>query len=313
MRNLIFFAFSCCASSTWAACGLTLSASNITINWDLNFSTMAVQIIVNKSGAAACDFGIGFSKGGASSYLTRRGADGSKSLRYQLYKDNALNKVLKDVPDITTSDDVLTGGFPAGTNLNQTILYYLEIPYSMATTPVLAAAGSYTDNFTINLYEGSNPLAFATPEDSASIALSVNVDKLIAVSLVDSGGAFQTSSTSRSIDFGSLSDGESSSFDMRVRTNAGFSVTFSSANNGRLKHINPAKNSFVSYKLYVNSVLLNMSSSSGSPVTGLGGGGSTAMDGLAYPIKIVIGNVGGMSSVSGRHEDQITMTATTTE
>src|SRR5690606_6395492 len=99
----------------------------------------------------------------------------------------------------------------------------------------------------------------------------------------------------------------------RVRTNAGFSVTFSSANNGKLKPVNPLTNSQVPYMFYANSALLDLSNSLSVPVVGLTGSGQTNLDGLAYPIRIVIGSLTAPNILGGPHQDSITITATTTE
>ncbi|MBX7231632.1 MAG: hypothetical protein K1X29_06055 [Bdellovibrionales bacterium] len=296
-----------------ADCGLSISTNNINIDWNLNFTHVAVQIRVDKANADSCSYGIGISKGGASSYSQRAANSGSFSARYQIYKENSLSNIIKDVPDITSDNDVLQGGFQTGTNLSQIILYYLDIPYSLATTPTLLSSGTYNDTFTINLYEGDNPLAFVTPVASASMTLTVQVLKMIALSLVDSGGGFSLGSTTRNINLGTLAEGSSASFDLRIRTNAGFSVTFSSTHNGKLHHINPAKNSLVPYLFYANSSLLNLSTSSSVPVTGLSGNGQTTLSGLAYPLRIVVGSLNGLNLVGGNHQDDITITATTTE
>jgi hypothetical protein len=296
----------------FAACGLSLTASNIIVNWNLNYTHMAVQVQVDKSGPDACDFGLGFSKGGAASYITRQGTDGSKLLRYQLYQDNALSKVLKDSPDITSADDVVQSGFQAGTNMSQTVTYYFEIPQALAQSPTLVGAGTYTDSFTINLYEGSTPTGFVTPVDTKGITVTVNVPTMIALSIISSGGAFQEGANSKSLNFGTLAEGSAQGIDVRIRTNAGFSVTFSSANNGKLKHTDPTKSSTVPYSFYANAALLNMSTSSGSPVVGLTGNGQTSLSGQAYPLRFVIGSVGA-SALGGPHSDTITVTATTTE
>ena len=215
-----------------ANCGLTLTASNISINWDLNFSTQAIQFTLQKANAPACDFWIGFTKGGGANATNRRMTAGSSILPYQLYKDNGYSKVLKDSNDapINNSDEVLNGSFPAGTNITQTLLYFFDIPANGSTTPILIKDGSYTDSFTMNVYEGSDPtVASPSPVTSSGITVTAVVPKMIKMALVSSGGPFDSSAISKSINFGTLSPGQSSSFDLRVRTNAGFTVSFSSA------------------------------------------------------------------------------------
>lgn len=310
-KALVLILLLSCRNSE-AACGLTVTANNISIDWDLNFTTVAVQVQIDKANEEACDFGIGITKGGGASYATRRAITGSKTISYNLYKQSALTNVIKDVPDISSVNDVVTGGFQTGTNLSQTILYYLEIPYNLATSPSLVGAGTYTDSFTLSLYEGSDPLAFVTAVDDATISLTITVPSMIGISLVDSGGSFQSANTTRNINFGTLSEGIYSQFDVRLRTNAGLSVTFSSENNGKLKHVNPAATSVVPYKFYVNGALLNLSTSSGTPVVGLTAGGQTAISGLAYPVRAVIGTIPS-SNLAGNYQDVLTITATTTE
>jgi hypothetical protein len=297
----------------YAACGLSFSTTNITVNWVPSFTYISVPITVNKVGPDPCDFGLGFTKGGAASYVTRAATDmgtGSQ-IQYQLYKENGLANILKDVPDITSANDVIQGGFAGGNNMVQAENFYFRIPYNADTAPALIVAGSFTDAFTVNLYEGSDPLAFTTPVDTDAVSVTINVPKIIAISLVSSGGGFQAGQTTMNMNLGTMYEGQSSGLDLRVRSNAGFNVSFSSLNNGNMKHV--SGNSLVPYKFYVNGALLNMSNSLTVPVAGLSRSGQTAMSGLAYPIKVVVGNLATGAKLSGTHTDSITITAETTE
>ncbi|MEZ0391962.1 MAG: spore coat protein U domain-containing protein [Pseudobdellovibrionaceae bacterium] len=314
IRNLILgFSLTFFFSQAQAACGLTITTDDISLTWGLNFSSIAVPITINRSTADACNYALGFTKGNGASYVARRAANGSNTLSYQLYKDTGLSKILKDNPDITTIDDVVDGGFLAGAiPVSQTVNYYFDIPYASATTPVMVSSGTYTDNFTLNLYEGSGP-PFGTLVASKGVNITVTVPKMIALSLVDPGAPYQQGQLSKNVNFGTMTEGSAANVDLRLRTNAGFSVTFSSANNGKMKHTSPGKNSLVPYSLMVNGATLNLSNSSTVPVVGLTGSGSTALSGLGYPIKVVIGSVTGPTVLGGPHSDDITITATTTE
>lgn len=295
------------------SCGLSLTQSDISISWGLNFTHVAVSVQVSRSNSDACDFLMGITKGNGASYAARRGITGSNTIRYQVYQDSALTKILKDGADVVSLDEVVAGGFQAGaTPVNQTINYYFEIPYTLATTPALVSAGTYTDTFTLNLYEQS-ALPLGTVAATKSVNMTVTVPPMIALSLVDSGGSFVVGQLSKNIAFPTLQTGTSAAFDLRVRSNAGFSITYSSTNNGSLKHTNPAKPSLVPYNLVVNGVTLNMSNSSTVPVVGLTGSGSSTLAGLGYPMKIVIGSLSGSSVLAGPHADDVTITATTTE
>ncbi len=307
------FLFVCIVATDWAgaACGLTLTASNISVNWTTAFTYISVPITVNKAGPDSCDFGIGFQKGAAASYATRRAADGSKEVQYQLYKENALTNILKDVPDVSSNNEVIQGGFAGGTNMSQASTFYFHIPYNADVAPALISAGTFADSFNVSLYEGSDPLTFVTPVDSETVTVSITVPKIIAISLVSSGGGFVEGQTSRNVNLGSLYEGQATGLDLRVRSNAGFEVTFSSLNNGSMKHA--SANSLVPYKFYVNGAILDMTNSLSVPVSGITRSGQTSLSGLAYPLRVVVGRVSDGTKVSGAHADSITITATTTE
>lgn len=283
-------------------CGLSIVASSLSLDWDLSWGVHAISITVSKTNPAACTFGLGFSKGGSASY-TRRATSGGNNLVYQVYQDNGGSKVLKDAPDIATANDVIMVTMAAGAN-PQTLLYYFDVPFVSATTPAMVPAGTYTDSFDIHAYEGAVPASFAAPPDaSAAVGVTINVPKMVEVSLVDTGGVFQDSATTKSIELGNLSTGQSSRFDLRIRTNSGYVVTATSANTGKMKHA--TKNLFIPYTFSVNNVAADMT----GVVPVLNGSGSSPLTGLGYPCKIVIGAVG-PTAVAGTYSDTILITTT---
>lgn len=302
----VFLLFFIMSQKVWSGvCGLSITASNLTVTWDLNWTMQSVSITVNKTNPAACTFGLGFSKGIAGSY-TRYANDSGKQIRYQIYQDSAKNKILKDVPDTSTTNDVIMVTLPPGSG-PQVVQYFFDIPYALATTPFLAASGVYVDNLNINAYEGTDPSVFPVLADAtAAVSITVNVDPMVAASLVDSGSTFLETSTTKSLDFGNLYQGQISRFDMLIRTNAGLSVTMASTNAGRLKHV--TKNSYVPYSVAVNNVTSDLT----GVIPVLTASGQTSMTGLGYPVKVVIGAITA-SSLSGNYQDSIVITATTTE
>ncbi|MCM2276722.1 MAG: spore coat protein U domain-containing protein [Oligoflexia bacterium] len=317
MRNAIFvvigLVFWLGATNAHGACGLTLTANNVSLTWDMNFTAVAVQFTLDKANEPACNFAIGFSKGGGADYNNRRATTGAKNIKYQLHTDSGLTKILKTVPDVASADNVIMGGFPAGTNLTQTLTYYLDIPYGNATSPTLVGSGSFTDTYAVEVFETSvPPVPTDVPVTSSNVNLTITVNPMIKLSLVSTGGGFDAALNSRSVDFGNLYQGATSQFDLRVRTNAGYSITFSSGYNGNLKP-GAASGSNVPYSFYVNGVLLDMSNSAAVPVVGLSGAGQTTLSGLAYPIKTIVGSLAGAGIQAGLHQDTVTITATTTE
>jgi hypothetical protein len=297
------------------ACGLTITASNFTINWTTSFLTQAVSFTVEKANATTCDYWVGITKGAAASAATRRMANGAKLLPYQVYKTNALANILKDSSDapITSSNEVITDTFPAGTNILHTLQYFFDIPSSGSMDSTIVKDGTYTDTYTLNVYEGSDPtVAGPTPVTSSTITVTTIVPTIIRLSMVPQGGTFDDASINRTINFGVMSPGQSSNFDIRVRTNAGFSLAFSSANDGKMKPPAIPTSAGVPYLFYVNNALLDLSASSGTPVTVPSVSGETSMQGLVYPVKIVIGSFAA-TTIGGAQSDSITITATSIE
>ncbi len=300
-----FVFFICCAPALAGVCGLSIAASNLSVDWDLSWTSQSVSITVSKTNPAACTFGLGFSKGVAGSYI-RYADDAGQQIKYQLYQDSGLIRILKDVPDTTTVNDVIMVTLPPGSG-PQVVQYYFDIPYALATTPFLVASGTYLDNFIISAYEGSDPSLFVLPADaSAAVNLTVNVAPLVSLSLVDSGGTFLTTSTTKAIDFGNLNAGQISRFEMLIRTNAGVKVTMVSANASRMKHV--TKNSFIPYTLSVNNVAADLTGT--APV--LTASGQTSMMGLGYSVKVVIGAITA-AALAGGYQDTVVITAETIE
>ena len=298
---LIIFPF----KNVYAACGLALSASDINITWTSTWTIQSVSLIATKTNPAACTFGLSFSKGVAGNY-TRYGQNGAAKLYYQFYQDSGGTKILKDIPDTLTTNDVVMVTMPPGGG-PQIVQFYIDIPYALATTPTLAAAGVYTDNIVISAFEGTDPSAFVAPaETTASFNLNMTIEKQINLSFVDLGGFFQENTVTKSVDFGRLSANQVSRFNMAVRTNAGFNITIVSTNNGRFKH--NIQTSYVPYDVYVNNTVVD--------VTGVipvaTGSGQTTLAGLIYPVKIVVGAVGTLA-IAGSYSDTLTVTAIVTD
>jgi hypothetical protein len=286
-----------------SSCRLSMNTPNISLIWNQNFNFQAVTFTVSKAKNAACNYAVSFSKGGGADYSNRRMTYSSSSLNYQLYQDSALTMVLKDAQDVTSANDYITGSFPTGNNLSQTVTFYVQIPQSTATTPTYKMSGTYADTFTMKLFE--NPVSTSdTPVSTAGVNITAAVPKIIDVSLGSVGGAFDPAQTT-------LTQGQSLSLGLMVRTNAGFAITFSSQNNGELAHTSSSITTRVPYSLTVNAVARNLSSSQATPVTVATGSGQTSTSGVTHPVAITIGSTAG--TMSGQYSDNITVTAATTE
>lgn len=296
-------------ASAHADCGLSLQVSNISIVWNQNFSFQAVNLVVRKSKKQECDYSVTFGKGSASNY-ERRMRNGTNELRYQLYKDSSLTQILKEVPDLTSSSDYISGSFPEEASQAQTVTYYVQIPYDPAGDRRTQPSGVYTDNFTVKLYEDKNHNTFHKPEDVANVQISATIPKLLEISLVDSGAGFDASATSRTENFGNLAQGQSRSFDLLVRSNAGYKITFSSRNSSSLVRSGDPKRDRqrIPYIASVGGTRYTI----GRRTQVASGSGQTGAGGAQHPVTFII--TGDPSQAfAGSYADTITVTAINTE
>jgi len=299
------------SSVAQADCNLAIAAGNITIDWTLNYTIKSFTFTVTRAAAPVsnCVYGIGFTKGTATDYTTRRAINGLNAANYQLYPDTTKANILKDKPAILSSNDVIMDNYADGIAGQHTLTYYVDIPYVDATSPRLLASGDFVETYTLNVYEGADPTLWGAPITSAAVTLTIRVPKIIALSLVDPGGTFDDAKTIKNSNFGLLSPGQAVAMDVRIRSNAGYQVTFQSLRSANLKHL--TANSLVPYKLYVNSEWVDVSG--GGAVQGLDISGQTGLGGQGYAIRAVIQPFLGAGRLAGSYSDQITVTAITKE
>ena len=215
--------------------------------------------------------------------------------------------MLKEPSDITSSNEVIF------TSINKdevkNFYYYFTLAAFGSSPP---AAGNYYDNVQVQGYSGTytNINAFEGYKD---LNIYIYVSKFISISLVDNGGAHDPSQTSKTLDFGELETGKEIDFDMRVVSNAGYSVKVSSSNNGILKRADGiGTTSQIGYSFFANGSLKSLGSSANSPVSIASGTGITTSQGVQIPIRVVIGTVD-TTKESGTYQDYITVTTTTTD
>jgi hypothetical protein len=289
-----------------SSCSLAINAQDVSLTWGLNFSFQAVTFSVSKSSNPACSYGITFTQGQSPDY-NRYMTSGVSRLSYQLFKDPALTYVLRDVPNLTSANDYIAGSFSGGSPQSQALSYYVQIPFTAATTPTLKPPGTYQDVVTIKAYQGSTLTQFAAPLATKSVVITTSIPRIIEISLVPTGGIFDPTQTSRTVDFGVLTTGAVQALDVLVRSNAGYRVTLSSQNGGVMKNSSGTIQTNIPYTIAANGT----STSLGSPVALPSGSGQTALNGVRIPLSVTIGDVSG--AMAGQYTDSITVTATTTE
>jgi hypothetical protein len=252
---------------------------------------------------------MGFSRGGSSNYnrMATNSSNGT-SLSYNIYKTNNTTNILKTLDDATSTNQVLVGTI--NKNETKTFAYYFTL--GALGTSTLPRAGTYTDTVLIAAYPG---ILNATDslEITNNLAVSITIPKNISISLINSGGDYDATATTKTLDFGELTEGEELGLDVRVLSNAGYQLSVSSANNQVLQLVGStaSTDTQIGYDFYFNGVAKNLSTSKAAPVTLVTGSGATAPQGVAFPIRVVIKTVD--NKTFGTYQDYITFTVATTE
>lgn len=280
---------------------LTLTTTTFSLNTSNNPSHTAR---VQRSGTSqGCSFFVTFDYGTATSFSTRH-LDNTVSSTYEypitIAKDAAATQVLKTVTDATSTNDILSGTFPAGSGSTTSNNTYR--PKIVPSTYL--RFGSYSQTFTASLYRGT--LASYTFVESQTTVLTYTQPKAIDVSLVDTGGVFNTSDVSQTMNFGNLVQGQSSSFDLIVNYNAGYRLTVTSTNNGRLKR--STSTTYIPYTLTVSGSAVNLSSGTFN-LTDVTGAAPTG--GRRLPINVTIGSLA--PTIPGSYSDSVTLSVVSVE
>jgi spore coat protein U-like protein len=288
-----------------AQCQLSLEVNNV--EWRQGRSggydlfdpieyTQSVPLRV-RHGGDACNFFITFSGGGSIDF-NRRLLSGRDTLSYQLYDTANKSNVLKDLPTATAAE-VITGSFGQGDE-GREFRYIVVFPPLQIRSP-----GLYRDSLQVTLYEGA--VGNSTRKDSKYFTVTARIQPMVELSVVDSGAPFNPQAGSKVVDFGSLMQGQSRRFDLRIRGNAGYRVTFQSENGGVMKHTDPTDSSAIPYVLDAGGAIVNLDRGQ----HGFGGekSGITGLNGDRLGLTITVGPVA--EATAGTYRDTITVTVVT--
>jgi hypothetical protein len=287
-----------------AASGATLSLQISSVDWrgktgdgydvfDPTPYSQTVNFTVNKSGGA-CSYFVTFSKNTSGNNPRVMSGSGG-SLSYQLYDTMSLNNVLKELPSASPTE-VISGSFAGGT-------YSRQLSFVMAMPSLqIRPSGTYSGSVRVRLYEGT--LSSYRLAQSVVISITARVPQLASVSLVSSSSGFDPQAITQLLSFGQLSDGQSRSFGMRVRSNAGYLVSLSSENRGVLKNQEPLASETIPYTLSIGTTPISLSA--GPQVAVARRGVLTTVDGDSYSMAVVIGTVG--NAAAGEYRDVVTIT-----
>ncbi len=141
------------------------------------------------------------------------------------------------------------------------------------------------------------PLAVTRP-----IQFIFRIKKKLDVSIVANGGVFDPLATAKVMNFGDLVALETQTADVLVNSNVGYRLSFSSRNEGRLKHSEFSV--FVPYTLSVSGAQVNLVSSNSNPVVVSSAPGMSPPGGFVVPLNIQIGNLSG-GETGGTYTDVV--------
>jgi hypothetical protein len=303
--KILFLLFFIMSSNAMADCGLEVDAPVLTYGVGDTNPVIPAQVTIErtKSANSSCaNYFLAFTYGWSNNY-NRRGVNlqNGRLIYYNLYKNANATNVLRGPNDITSNNDILYG--TAVKNVPQTLNYYFQLAPIDANEPPYA--GTYFDNVQVQAYTGTYTNINAY-EGLANLYIYINVSKFTSLSLVDSGGVYDSAQTSKTLDFGELSENEELGFDVRIVSNAGYILKVSSANNGILSRVGGSGNrSQISYDFYSSGTKRTLTSSASTPVTIASATGRTASGGAQVPVRVVIKSV--TDKDPGTYQDYVTL------
>lgn len=248
-----------------------------------------------------CGYFVTVDYGTAASFSARHldGPSGAE-LPVQIYADVSRTRILKNLADAASTQDVLSGVFPEDSGGNTADLVYRPF----LQPQFYLRFGLYSQTYQVRLYQGT--LADFKLEKTRSFTLVYTQQKRVDLSLVDTGGAFDLADTSQTLDFGTLTAGAIRACDLVLQYNAGYQLSLTSQNGGKLK--GPGPTATIDYTLSVAGVARDLSSGplALAPVTGVSPPGGSRL-----PVQVTIGSLAGKGS--GVYQDTITLTVTSVE
>lgn len=251
-----------------------------------------------------CSYFITLEAGASGNPAQRKMTRGSDSARlnYNAYTTIAKTSILKS-KTTAGAGEVITGSFPVLLGVNQEGNHGFF--WTVNPGQVVAAASDRFQDVTLELrlYSGLI-LGISVLEDTKTITFRAKAESSVDLSLVDTGGAFNIGDGVQTVDFGTLSSGESLAYDTMVRSNDGYIVTLQSQNSQNMKHTN-IPSALVPYTLTLSGNALDLSA--GNAVEAVSSGNITPVLGDRLPTVFTVGALSG-AEPAGDYQDVITVT-----
>ncbi len=302
-RISLFFMIS--LSHTLACDFLITNISPVTFTYSQSTQNLGgiIQIKRTSTSNSCRKFTITATRGNSPDY-NRYMVNQGDSYTYNVFQNSNRTRTLKDFPEAKNNETIREQFSNNSSQVYMNVYFYPQRfapPYN-----TIKRGGHYLDVVTFKVHKRDS----ATVDDSRNLSINMYLPKEVYLSLVDTGAGFNPNDTSQTLDFGILEQGEQRGFDLIAVSNAGYSISFSSMNNGKLVRLGNNSQT-IAYTVKVNGITKGLTSSASSPVEVASGSGLTTTSGAVNHVDIEIGSVSGKQA--GNYRDYITVTATTTE
>ena len=303
MKSLVLFLMIISSSSYAVNCPLFAFVNSVNFVQMQADQSVAVDIdFYRLSSDKDCKkYTLGITTGASSSY-TRKLYNSQHSVDYNFHENESTTRVIKDLGDGSNNEHVSIN-FKNSYYKRVTIYARMPNPYSNGNLQT----GLYSDNVTINVRPDKNG---TTGGLSRSLALYLNIQSDLNISLVEKGGAFNENSTFYSLSFVPMSGGQTKGMHLIVKSNSGYRITVSSENDGRLTHINQPTGNTVDYTFSVNGVGRSLVGSLTSPDEIFYSPVASPNSGDIIDIDVTIDSV--INKLSGTYRDHIYFNAIST-
>ena len=292
----------CAVLSSATAASYTIQLGNVTWSGGAGgyncFGSTAypntVNFTITKTAIGRINYAVTAGPSQNTGTYTRQLRSGGNSLNYALYTTSAMTYQLK-APTTATANEVISGSLSGQSGQVVPLSFVFYVPPGQVVPP-----GAYTDHITFSVYPAYDSVG--TPYTTVTISFTAVVAAGAVVSIVPTGGAFNSSAPQLTLDFGKLQTGQTKACDVLIKQNNNCTVNYSSANNGVLKQTPTPTADQIPYTLSASGLNIDLTHP-GSIV--LPPGVSPQPDGNRYPLAITIGAVG--NPAAGTYQDQITI------
>jgi spore coat protein U-like protein len=213
--------------------GVSMSVTSVQFSPNYDFTdpaqhTTLVASLRVTGVVAGCSYLVG-AEGGISGRNLSDGA--GHTMHYQLFTNNSLSNSFLDPLNSAGGTAANMLSFVGGAQSTVTLTYYFSIPPSQ-----YIASGLYQDDVLLTLYSGT-VLEASPPIASVSANSRAIVSSIAILSLVPTGNAFDINQTGTTMDFGTLSPGQSLGDQALFKSNdsTGYKVYMRSDNASRLR------------------------------------------------------------------------------